>query len=51
MNRPETERAGARPTEPLPKTFKPALTLLGVLFLVTAGIAVAAAVVDRLIYG
>ncbi|MBM1144868.1 hypothetical protein [Alloalcanivorax profundimaris] len=51
MNRPEPQRAGGRPTEPLPKSFKPALTLLGVLFLVTAGIAVAAAVVDRLIYG
>ncbi|WP_157933794.1 hypothetical protein [Alloalcanivorax mobilis] len=40
-----------RPTEPLPRSVKPAVLFLGFLFLVTAGIAAACYVVDRLIYG
>ena len=40
-----------RPTEPLPNTMKPALKLLGFLALVVAGIAIAAIIVDRMIYG
>ncbi|MBM7333492.1 MAG: hypothetical protein ABGX87_17105 [Alcanivorax sp.] len=51
MNRPEPDRAPSRATEPLPKSWRPALTLLGALLAVTAAIAVAAAVVDRMIYG
>jgi len=40
-----------RPTEPLPKSVKPALLFLGFLFTVTVVIAGAAYVVDRQIYG
>lgn len=40
-----------RPTEPLPRSVKPALFFLAFLFLVTAGIAIASYIVDRLIYG
>ncbi|WP_166643063.1 hypothetical protein [Alcanivorax sp. 24] len=40
-----------RPTEPLPKTVRPALFLLLFLIAVTLCIAGAAALVDRLIYG
>ena len=40
-----------RPTEPLPKSVKPALLFLGFLFMVTVVIAGAAYVVDRQIYG
>ncbi len=40
-----------RPTEPLPKSVKPALLFLGFLFMVTVMIAGAAYVVDRQIYG
>ena len=40
-----------RPTEPLPGTIKPALKLLAFLGAVVAFIAIAAVVVDRMIYG
>ena len=50
MQDPET-RHRERPTEPLPKSVKPALLFLGFLFMVTVVIAGAAYVVDRQIYG
>ena len=40
-----------RPTEPLPSSWKPAWRFLLFLFVVVAGIALAAAIVDRSIYG
>ncbi len=40
-----------RPTEPLPATIKPAMKLLAFLGAVVALIAIAAIVVDRMIYG
>lgn len=45
------ESPSSRPTEPLPKSVKPALVFLGFLTLVTIGIAIASYIVDRLIYG
>lgn len=40
-----------RPTEPLPGTVKPALRFLAFLGAVVAFIAIAAIIVDRMIYG
>lgn len=40
-----------RQTEPMPSDWRPALRFLGFLMLVTALIAGASAVVDRMIYG
>lgn len=40
-----------RPTEPLPGTVKPALKFLAFLGAVVAFIAIAAVIVDRMIYG
>jgi hypothetical protein len=40
-----------RPTEPLPATMKPALKLVAFLAVVVAFIAIAAILVDRMIYG
>jgi len=50
MQDPES-RQHERPTEPLPKSVKPALLFLGFLFMVAVVIAGAAYVVDRQIYG
>ncbi|MBL4713716.1 MAG: hypothetical protein ABJQ98_06410 [Alloalcanivorax venustensis] len=47
----QQSRHRERPTEPLPKSVKPALLFLGFLFMVTVVIAGAAYVVDRQIYG
>ena len=50
MRDPESQNH-ERPTEPLPRSVKPALLFLGFLFMVTVTIAGAAYVVDRQIYG
>ena len=48
---PQREESSKRETEPMPSNCRPALRFVGFLFLVTAAIATAAAVVDRMIYG
>lgn len=51
MNEEQQNRNEPRPTEPLPRDWKPAWRFLLFLFCVVAGIAAAAAIVDRMIYG
>ena len=51
MSEEQQDQKRPRPTEPLPSDWKPAWRFLLFLFFVVAGIAAAAAIVDRMIYG
>ena len=51
MNKDQQDQKRPRPTEPLPENWKPLWRFLLFLFCVVAGIALAAAIVDRMIYG
>ncbi len=51
MSERNPESKPQRPTEPLPGTVKPALRFLAFLGAVVAFIAIAAVIVDRMIYG
>ena len=51
MSEEQQNQPPQRPTEPLPSNWKPLWRFLLFLFCVVAAIALAAAVVDRMIYG
>jgi hypothetical protein len=51
MSNQQPAKKTQRPTEPLPDTAKPALRFLAFLGVVVAFIAIAAVIVDRMIYG